>query len=199
VYLNEDIKGMLCEKFGIFWDKPIFEGTFQECINYSNEYQTTIPAILGLPEIDGNICEGNVIKPINADWFWCGSRVIFKNKNAKFAENTGKASGQKLMKTDKESVVLSEKGQELFETMLGYVNENRLRNLISKIGKITDKDFGKLMGGCQKDTIEDFLKDYRDEFLALDVKEQKFIPKRIGAEWTTIIRKNFLDIIDNTF
>lgn len=198
-FINETLKGELCEMFNIFWDKPLFEGTFEECINYKNEYQTTIPGRLRLPDIENNICEGNVIKPIEPAWLWCGSRVILKNKNEKFAEVTKKSSGQKIMKVDKQEVILSEKAIEMLEMLLSYVNENRLRNVLSKMEKVTDHQFGLIVGNFIKDVMEDFLKDHRDNFIVLDIKEQKYIPKRVGNECTILLRRNFLNIIDGTF
>ncbi|MCK9576233.1 MAG: RNA ligase family protein [Candidatus Pacearchaeota archaeon] len=196
--LGETQKGELCEQFGIFWDEPLFEGTFNECLKYPNLFPTTIPKRLGLPEIEGNVCEGVVIKPIEVKRSWAGNRVIFKNKNEKYAEITGKKSGEKSMKQPKEAIELSEAGNELLETLMQYVNENRLNAVISKLGELNDKMFGKIVGECMGDTMNDFLKDERESFEALDLKEQKVLTKRMGAEWSNMIRADFLNILDNS-
>lgn len=197
--VSETTKGELCDMFDIFWDEPLFTGTFAECLNYQNTYITTIPKRLGLPTIENNFCEGNVIKPIEVKRNWAGGRVILKNKNEKFAEVTGKKSGKKSIKVPKEEIILSDAATKMLEILLRYVNENRLRSVLSKMEAITDKDFGKVIGNCQKDTIEDFLKDHREEFLSLDIKEQKYLPKLTGREWSNLVRGQFLNIIDNTF
>ena len=197
--VDEILKGQLCEMFDIFWDEPLFEGTFEECLKFSNTYQTTIPGRLGLPEIENNICEGNVIKPVEPKRSWAGDRVILKNKNEKFAEVTGKKSGKDKMKTIKEPVVLTPEGQELLEIMETYVNENRLRNVLSKMEKVTDKCFGKIVGNLSKDAIEDFLKDHKDAFMALPEKERKYVTKAPGRIGSEILRKNFLNVIDGNF
>ena len=197
-FINEHIKEELCKKFDILYDEPLFEGTFAECLEYKNEYQTTIPKKFGLPEIKDNICEGNVIKPIEPKYYWNGSRVILKNKNDKWSEKT-KGNKNKGEKRKQEALKLSETGQKLLDEASTYVTENRLRNVLSKMEKITDKDFGKVMSNCQKDTMEDFLKDNRDEFVALDKKEQKAITKKTGSEWALLLRSNFLNIIDGIF
>lgn len=197
-FVDEHKKEELCKKFDIFYDEPLFEGTFDECLEFKNEYQTTIPEKFNLPEIENNICEGNVIKPIEPKYFWNGSRVILKNKNEKWSEKE-KGNKNKGQKQKQEEIKLSENAQKLLDEILTYVTENRLRNILSKMEKITDKDFGKIIGNCQKDTMEDFLKDNKEEFIALDKKEQKAITKKSGAEWALLLRKNFLDILDGEF
>ncbi len=198
-FVNEHVKGDLCERFNFLWDEPLFEGTFAECLEYSNTFITTIPKKLGLPDIENNYCEGVVIKPVEVKRSWAGSRVLLKNKNDKFAEVTKKKSGKCKIKKPKEEIKLSPEAETLLETILTYVNENRLRAVLSKMEAITDKCFGKLVGNLSKDVIEDFLKDHKDAFMALPDKERKYItkiPGRIGAE---MIRKDFLNIIDNTY
>jgi len=191
-FLNVDHANNLFEKFNFFYAKPIFEGTFKECLEFENMYITKIPPMFGLPEIENNTCEGNVLKPIEASYFWNGSRVVLKNKNKKFSEKKNKPKITKVIN-------LSEEANDLMANALMYVNENRLRNVISKIGTIGQKDFGKVMGHLNKDTIEDFLKDYRERFISLDKKEAKIINKRIGQENANIVRDNFLYIIDGTY
>ena len=73
----------LAEQFDLLYAKPLFSGSFKDALEYQNDFQTTIPGILGLPEIEDNIAEGVVIKPENAMFFHDGSRLILKNKNAK--------------------------------------------------------------------------------------------------------------------
>jgi Rnl2 family RNA ligase len=197
--LTETEKGHLCTVVGIFWDEPLFEGTFEECLNYPNLFPTTISKRLGLPDIENNICEGVVIKPIEVKRSWAGGRVVFKNKNEKFAEVTGKKSGEKLMKQPKEGVTLSDDAAELAGILLGYATENRLRNVLSKIGQVNDKQFGLIVGHFIKDGMEDFLRDERERFEALESKEQKYLPKVFGAQCTTLLRNNFLNVIDGNY
>jgi len=195
--VDYDTFATLCDAGNIFRTKPLFRGTLEECLAYENAYKSTIPARLGLPEIDvENICEGNVIIPVQPDFMWSGSRVILKNKNELFAEVAKKPKKDRV---PKEEVIVSEEVQRLFDIMDSHVTENRLKNVISKIGTITDKDFGMLMGNMNKDVIEDFMKDNREDFMKLDKKEQKFITKKVGSNNALLIRENFLNIIDGEF
>lgn len=195
--VDYDTFAALCDAGNIFRTKPLFRGTLQDCLAFNNVYKSTIPGRLGLPEIDEpNICEGNVIVPVIPERVWGGGRVILKNKNEYFSEV---AHGKKGPKMPKEEVQVSDATHESLEIMSTYVTENRLRNVISKIGTVTDKDFGLLMREMSHDVIEDFMKDNRDAFLLLDKNEQKYITKKMGADVALLIRSNFLNIIDNSF
>lgn len=100
------------------------------------------------------ICEGNVIKPIEPAYFWSGSRVILKNKNEKFSEISKSKSNK--VKKEKQEVKLSDEANKLFEIANTYITENRLRNVLSKMEKITDRHFGVVVGNFIKDTMTDF-------------------------------------------
>lgn len=192
--LNLDEAHALFEKHGFFYSEPLFAGSFEDCLKYKNEFQTTIPIRLGLPEIKDNICEGVVIKPVETKYLHSGSRVILKNKNERFTEKS-----KPKRKKSKLEIKLSENGQKLFDELNSYINENRLRNVISKIGQITDKDFGRILGLLNKDALEDFNKDFGQDFNKLEDKEQKIIKKKIGSVSSDLIRRNFINIIDGIF
>ena len=167
-----------------FTAKTLLTGTLDECLAYSNEYQTTIPALLGLPEIENNVCEGNVIKPIISDYFDSGSRIILKNKNDKFAENK---------RPEKVQVPLSELAESLIIIVEGYVNENRYEAVVSKLPEIDyteKKNIGKLMGLMVGDVMTDFSKDYKGINL-LDDKEKKAVSNKVMQLTRNIVLEKF--------
>jgi Rnl2 family RNA ligase len=196
-YLNYDKVIELFEKHGLFYAKILVRGTLKECMEYSNEFKSKIPEWLGLPEIEGeNITEGTVLKPIDSKFFGCGSRVILKNKNDKWKE---KASESKHPKPPKEEIKLSDEGNRLMTELDTYVCENRLKNVLSKIGTVTQKDFGKILGAMAVDTLKDFKKDHEDAFNALPEDDQKAINKRTSTVCQLLIRKHIVDIVDGNF
>ena len=65
--------------------------------------------------------------------------------------------------------------------------------------KIESHHFGMIVGNMNKDIIEEFMKDHRDALLALDDKERKFVTKNMGNNVMLLLRKNFVNIIDNVF
>ena len=194
VFLDVDVANGLFEEFDFFYAKPLFEGTFQECMEFSCIYKSTIPGRLGLPEIEGeNFSEGNVLKPVKSSVYPSGSRVILKNKNPKFNEKSSKAAQIKV-EVKMEGTVL-----ESFTNMMAFVNENRLRNVLSHIGPVTQKEFGKIMGEMRKDVIEGFNKDHAEEFKALEKGDRKRVQKIVGQKIADLIRENFVNIIDGNF
>lgn len=179
----------LCETYGISCVQPLFTGTLDECLKYPNDYQTTIPQLYGLPEIEGNICEGNVIRPSIESKLPNGSRVLLKNKNEKFSEK------QKVSTNKKPKEPVPEHILNLQEKSLEYITENRLENVLSKIDSLTEKEFGKLMGLFSQDVVGDFSKEH-EEYDQLDNKEKKLVSKFINKECANLIRKDFVNILD---
>jgi len=173
------------------WAVALRIGTFKECLELPSTYQTTIPAMFDLPTIDGNMSEGNVLKPLNALFSPIGERVILKNKNPKFSE-----------KVSKEPKVHEDVPSEILETIdeiSEYITENKLRNVISHIGVITQKDFGNLLCEFMKDILEDFEKDNEGAFEKLDKNNGKRVRKIINTKASALIRSNFVNIIDGNF
>jgi len=151
-------------------------------------------AWLGLPELEDNICEGVVIKPAIPKFLSDKTRVILKNKNEKWAE---KAKARDRPKKPK--MTLSEKGEELFNEMESLITENRLRNVLSKTGPIGQKEFGKLIQLFSKDILDDFFKDYLEEYNGLEKKEQKQLTRKLSQKSAELIRLNFMNIVDGEF
>ena len=177
-YLDVETASALFEKFGFVHARTLFKGTLSECLAYSNAFKTTIPKDFNLPELDGNICEGVVVRPVQNVFLRTGSRVLIKNKNERWAENNNyidKAILSNLLHEDED---LSEAARFLCEEVYKLITENRLANLISKIGEINPKkDFGKVLGLFNKDVLSDFTKNYKDNYDALEKHESKAVNK----------------------
>lgn len=192
-YLSVDEANELFEMFDFFYAKTLFRGTLQECLDFEKEYVTTIPTMLGLPTIEGNIGEGNVIKPVKPKFLYSGGRVVVKNKTAKFSEKKNKATRVKT------AIKLTDEAERLLGEMSCLVTENRLRNVLSHHGEVGQKDFGLIMGKLNKDVIEDFMKDFKEEFIELSKTERQLITKDVARQNAELLRVNFLNIIDGMF
>lgn len=196
-FLTVNEVNMFCEEVGIPYVETLFSGNLEECLKYTNEFQTTIPAKLGLPEIEGNICEGVVIRPKQPIFMWNGSRLLIKNKNDKFKEKHGdKKTGNR---QPREIKPLEPHVQKAVDNARMYVNENRLRNVLSKVGEVGSKDFGKLMGLFTQDILEDYLKEQEDGFQDFAKSERKTVTKMVGQNAAELLRKNFVNILDGEF
>ncbi len=198
-FLSVDRCNELFAKNSFFYAKTLFKGSFEDALKYPNEFLTTIPFWLDLPDIDDqnmqNICEGVVIKPVEAIYLPNGSRVILKNKNEKWSEKKKKTSEN----TSKPEIQLSENGKVLFDELMSLITENRLKNVISKIGKIENKDFGKMMGLLSLDAYEDFCKSFLKPFEDLEKEEQKKIKKQMNNEASKLVKSCFRQILEGNF
>ena len=192
--LDIDNFNQVMEKAGFLYAKTIFRGTFEECLKCSNSFSSQISVWLGLPELEDNICEGVVIKPVIPKFLSDTTRVILKNKNEKWAE---KAKARDRPK--KPQMTLSAKGEELFNEMGSLIAENRLRNVLSKTGSIGQKEFGKLIQLFSKDILEEFFKDHLEEYNGLEKKEQKQLTRKLSQKCAELIRLNFMNIVDGEF
>ena len=177
---------------GIFYAEPLLKGTLEECLQYPNKYDSTIPELLGYPKLTDNVCEGNVLKPEMTVYFGNGSRVILKNKNEKWEEKS--KAGKKIRK---QPIDLSVEAIQKISDMDQYVTENRLRNVLSKIGEVTEKDFGKILGLYMLDLIEDYEKDYEPP--NIESQESNAVNKTVSRGVGELIRPNFRNIVESTF
>lgn len=186
-YLDVEAANEQFEKQNLLYAKTIFEGSIEECLAYPNNFDSLVPKELGLPELKTNVVEGVIIKPLKTSYFRNGTRLILKNKNEKWAEN------KQFKKTIKKEEALPEKIVKLQEAILTYVTENRLNNVLSKLGEVTKKDFGRVLGMFSKDITDDFFKDYHTITDELDKKELKLVTKsfnKVAIEMINLRLKN---------
>jgi Rnl2 family RNA ligase len=195
-FIDHHLMSDLAQKYKIkIYAESIFEGDLEECLNYPNDGQSIISDNLDLEQISDNIMEGTIIKPVIPSYFNNGSRVILKNKNEKFAEKAQKSKRIKVKKNQE----MSENFNYVLNEVIRYVTENRLKNVISKFGDVTEKDFGKLCGMFTQDALNDFKKDNEPLYFTIVKEEQKILNKRANTECANMLRKNFLNIIDKEF
>lgn len=189
-YLSVDEVNSLFEAEGFFYARTLKRGSLAECLKYPNAFQSKISQWLGLPDIDDNICEGIVIRPVTPQYLRNGSRVLIKSKNARFAEKKSVKTRNKLFT---ESVPYSDSLKAMLPELEAYVTENRLNNVISHIGEVTlPKDFGKIMGMFSKDILEDFMKEHGGAYTALDKCEQKSLNRELNKLATGFVKEILL-------
>ena len=186
-YLSVDEAAVFFEQGAFFYAKTLFRGTLNECLQYPNDFQSRISEWLGLPPIEDNICEGIVIRPVEPTYLNTGSRVLLKSKNARFAEKKSvKKRAPKLFVEPSYSESLNN----LLPVVEQYVTENRLNNVVSKIGQISiPKDTGKLIGLFSKDILDDFLKEHSGTYVSIEKSEQKILNQHVNSLATNMIKK----------
>ena len=189
---TELIESLTYTKSKLKTPKVLFIGTFDEMLALPNDELSEVYKDFDLPPIEDNIMEGYVFMPVEDLYFRDKSRVAFKNKNKKWEEKT--KAPKKQLKEVNEAI------KPIVEEISMYVTENRLRNVLSHIGEITNKDFGLL----NKEFIADVMKDYieengNDALNVLAKKDRKLINKNVGKQTAQLIGANFLNILDNEY
>jgi Rnl2 family RNA ligase len=182
----------LFEQSGFFYAKSLLRGSYDECLQYPNEFPSQISGWLGLPPIDDNVCEGIVIRPVLPCYLRNGSRVLLKSKNERFAE-------KKSVKNRPPKLIIepdySEELNALLPEVEEYITENRLSNVVSHIGEISlPKEAGKLIGLFSRDVLDDFLKEYSGEYTGLEKSEQKILNRHINSEATKLIKQVYFKL-----
>ena len=182
-WLSWDKVKKIAENNGFKVVPELFRGTFEEALEYPNEFITKVPELYGLEPIKGNIAEGVVIKPIESLHFKTGERVILKNKNDKFKEK-GKIKKSKI----KNQINLKPEQERWIDEISKYFEVNRINTLLSKGDVQLDwKQFGKISGLFFQDALKDFIKD-NPEYNKLDKKEKKLIQRYAQVRASDFIR-----------
>jgi len=186
-YLAVDEANNYFETENFFYAKTLFKGTLAECLKFPNDLPSQISEWLGFPPIADNISEGIIIRPVIPTYLKNGSRVLLKSKNARFAEK--KAIKKRTPKLFVEPSY-SQELNILLPIAEQYITENRLNNVISKIGNISmPKETGKLIGLFSKDILEDFLKENSNKYFLLEKSEQKILNHHVNSLATKVIKK----------
>lgn len=158
----EDMR-QVCDDIGLERVPEIARGTFSELLEMENTFNSWYGDFTA---------EGFVMKPVQNAWMPNGSRMIIKSKTPKFSEKSGK-------KRKAPPKALSENEVKYIEGVSEYINDNRLNNVLSKVGEADPSKTFMVMGMLVQDAIEDFDKDNESNFKDLDKPERKRINKSL--------------------
>lgn len=163
-FFSYDEMVTLCDTVGLERVPEIKRDSFEELLQLDNMFDSNYGSFTA---------EGFVMKPVRSAWLSNGSRMAIKSKNSKFSE---KSKSDKKPKPPRQE---SENEKFYVEGVSNYVNENRLNNVLSKIGEVDKSQTFRVMGELVQDAIEDFDKDYNTRFKDLDKPERKYITKQL--------------------
>lgn len=208
-YLDDRQVSSLARKHGMRMAPLLGYGTFEELkqlpltfesvvlfsanklINGDDEVVHTITEAADDAE---NIAEGYVLKPVHTQWMSNGSRVAIKCKTSKFSEKKNKQAN-----AFKAPVALSDADKAQLDEYVTYLTENRVKNVLSKIGR-TDysaKDFGMIMGLTVKDALEEI--ERNDGDFVTKFEDPTLAKKTFVAEAQNLIRPVWGKILSNEF
>lgn len=170
----------------------IYVGDFEGVCKLPNDFQSVVNQGSDFKLVEGtdNIAEGFVAKLMTPKYCRQG-RVIFKSKNSKFSEK------DKSDKPVKVKEPLGESDMEFIQSVSEYITANRLKNVLSKIGVPTTKDFGKVSGNLSKDALEDFTKDTGKS--VRDADRPGDVARAINNLSGELVRDNWMNILDGNF
>jgi Rnl2 family RNA ligase len=176
---------------GLFYAKPLVEGTLEECFDFEIRANSTIPTLLGLPDLEQNQMECIVIKAVETVHLGMGQRyhktdaprAIFKKKNAKFEEVNPKCPETKW---DQQRRIKKEAVDTIYEEFERYINVNRLNNLESKMGPVTRDNAHEAAGALADDALKDLISDYEETWAVVEEAVQEVVRKNVRsktAQW----------------
>lgn len=178
-----------CFEAGLNYVEPIFFGSFKECLEYKNDFSSQIYIEYCLPKIEDNICEGIVIRPLETRFLYDRSRVMLKSKNERFADKKSEP------KVKREKIELSKDEELILNRFLETITDGRYDSVVSKIGDVSAKDFGKLQGEVMKDIVEELKKEttFWMNYNNLEKQVRKRINKVVGKKLSGLIRKRLIE------
>lgn len=203
-FVDDYMMETICNTFGFKLAPLLGRGKFDELSKLPNDldvvvhrYNKAIEAH-GLKEANStpfqvevenkNVAEGYVLKPCYPKFFPNGTRVAIKCKNSKFSEKSksDKPIKAKAVLTDVDKVALS--------TLAAYATLNRVNNVISKIGQVGPKDFGKVMGLTVQDILEEAA---REEIFITDADQPDVVKKELVTYVQGVIRPVWIELVSN--
>lgn len=204
-YVDDYMMESFCKTFGFKLAPLLGRGKFEDLIKLPNDLDSVLPDYnfmvdnVGLIEANAHVwnaeakgevftAEGYVLKPCYPLWLPNGNRVAIKCKNSKFSEK------KKSDKPIKAAVVLSQDDMDLMWQFTDYVTVNRINNVISKIGEVTPKDFGKVMGLTVQDILEEAAREeleLTDAENPVEVKKQlvECVKETLRHVWIELVSK----------
>lgn len=199
-YLGPQTVNEYCDMVGLDHQTIKAVLPFDEAIKYPNDYEdTTGVDLFGLPPIEHNITEGVVLKPVIANRFRNGSRLIAKNKNQIFLER-----GTKTNKIKNPPTPMSPIDEQMFANYMTYITESRMMSVLSKMdtSNITSHDFGKLLKAFIDDADKDFMKEFGGKIKVMEqelpLEEFNFMKviKAAKTEAAKMLRPMFIEFLN---
>lgn len=195
MYINEGVRQRLCVKHNIPTIPWMRFGDFEELLNHPVQFRSTVPELEGLEEDmnEDNWAEGWILKPVFEMTLGNGKRAMLKGRAPVWAEK----AKQPKVKLRQEKTIPAHIKEVLDEFTL-YITENRLRSVMSHLGPVTMKEFGKVQGALFQDALKDFNED--DGSIIFPTKQEKRIfNKAAMGPVSQIIRDNWYDIVEGNF
>lgn len=168
------------DEYNIDRVKVLKTGSFEECLDYPNTFNSHIPELLHEESPEENVCEGVVIRPNIPHYLSSGSFVVIKNKNSKWLEKS------KVAKKSKQKE-LSEDDLKIYNELSSRINENRVSSAISKYGREM-----KYIPDILKETLDDITSETSIEFKEFELNDLNRIRRSLSKRIVDLIKKDIM-------
>ncbi len=182
-YLDWEEASSAARKVGLMWTQPLLIGSYEDAMAYPLGFDTTIPALLGLPALTAgeNKAEGVVLKPARNLLVPTRKgrlRPVLKRKIAHFAED--KRYYQSERWPEPETSPQSESwGLDMLSWELSCrIEKNRFAAAQSKLGVRSDSDTSKrlaLRDLILQDVLEEVEESSSELWAACDAEERELL------------------------
>ncbi|ELR22498.1 RNA editing ligase [Acanthamoeba castellanii str. Neff] len=183
--------------------EPLAVGTYEEMLEHPVEFESTIPARLGLPPLPTpNRAEGIVLKPMKTLYVatskGSSTRAIVKKKTKQFSEENQYHQAEKWQAKPADGSGYGPSEAEMIEfEMYALITRNRLNNVISKMGRVEANEKEKVVELLRKfmeDVMEQLREDNADAIRALPTAAKTDLNAKLRAECKQIIVQHFKDL-----
>ncbi len=150
-FLSKTDLATAARQYGFPVVKILEKGTMEELLCIDVETLTT-----SYSDTDPNqIAEGIVIQPNEPRYLHNGKRAIIKKKSAKFAEKMG-LKAPKPTPSPSTGATLDPEARKYVDDVSQYMTENRLVNLMTKIGPQPNTKHAYVVGMFMQDILKDY-------------------------------------------
>ena len=193
IYLEQEEARKACMEAKIPFVRPLFRGSYEDAFAYPIGFETTLPALLGLPSLGPtNKAEGVVLKPARALLIPRREaliRPVVKRKIDSFAEDARFHQAKKWA-----TPAPSQKEPEVLETLKqeisSLVNENRLNAAISKVGPTSANDperMAQVLSLIREDLHEELVAKHKAKLQTLSPSETIVLGHHLNTEVNALV------------
>lgn len=145
-----------------------------------------------------NLAEGVIIKAYDPRDIWNPKALRYNNGRRVIAKWKAKRWSEKKNRAPKVIKKMSEKDQDLFNSMIEYLHENRVAGVMSKLADqvFTPNDYGRILGLFTSDALKDYLLDVGVTSLSeLDIDDRNLLMRSFNSEATDVLRPVWISTI----
>ncbi|MCF0063901.1 2'-5' RNA ligase [Dyadobacter chenwenxiniae] len=177
-------------RFGFLYAKILATGRLQELLNLDIRLDSFLPEQLGLPQLEKNLIEGIVLKPIDfSPHHEITSRPILKLKNPEFEEIIIFHQAEK-WSYNNTFISHAQDLEFIVDEIRNYITANRLNNVLSKTGHLKSNNFKRRIE-VETLFLEDALASFNEDhgFILGELSEQQtnWVTARIIASIVQIV------------